>query len=45
MSSKAFVASLLMFTAFDKHAMDFVSMSMTWHDHTTSLNDNKHSGD
>jgi hypothetical protein len=45
MSSNALVANFEMWVAFAKQAMLFVNMSTTWHDHTTPLNDNKHSGD
>jgi hypothetical protein len=44
-SSNARVAILEMAVAFAKQAMLFVSMSTTWHDHTTPLKNNKHSGD
>ena len=45
MSSIAFVANLEMWVAFVKQAMLFVNMSQAWHDHTTPLNDTKHSVD
>jgi hypothetical protein len=44
-SSNARVAIFEMAVAFAKQAMLFVSMSTTWHDHTTPLKNNKHSGD